>query len=242
MKTHIVAIIPARWQSSRFPGKPLARIAGKPMLQRVFEQCRKARRLDATLVATDDRRIFDAAREFGAPVVMTRSTHPSGTDRIAEAARRISADIILNVQADEPLISPRAIDKLAGALSEGDAPMATLATPIRDGRAWRDPNVVKVVVNRYGFALYFSRSMIPYPRDTRARPKLLKHLGIYAYRREFLLRWPRLGVTPLERVERLEQLRALEHGVPLLVLETSWDSVAVDTPGDLRRVEARLRQ
>ncbi len=243
MKPSAIVIIPARWKSTRFPGKPLAVIAGKPMLQRVIEQCRKARRITEVFVATDDARIFAAARQFGARAVITRADHRSGTDRIAEVARKLRANIFVNVQGDEPLISPRAIDSLAESLARDHATlMATLACAIRESSEQTNPNVVKVVVDRARNALYFSRSMIPFARDAGSSDKIryLKHLGIYAYRRSFLLRWPRLKPTPLEQAEKLEQLRALENGVAIRVLETKWNSVGVDVPGDIPRVEALL--
>ena len=214
------------------------------MLQRVVEQCRKARLIDEVFVATDHDRVFEAARRFGACPLMTSRDHISGTDRVAEAARKIQTTIIVNVQGDEPLISPRAIDALALALaSDPRIQIATLACRLSDAADWDNPNVVKVVVNRFGQALYFSRCMIPYVREKKAmsKTKFLKHLGIYAYRRKFLLRWPRLSPTPLEYAEKLEQLRVLEYRIPIQVIETRWNSVGVDVPADLDLVEARLK-
>ncbi len=235
-----VGVIPARYRASRFPGKPLAMIAGAPMIQRVWQGARGAKSLDRLIVATDDARIADVCRGFGAEVALTRADHPSGTDRIAEVAGQLDCDAVVNVQGDEPLIEGFVIDAVVAALAEDpDLPIATLVHAAEPG-ALADPNRVKVVLDRRGRALYFSRSAIPYPRE--GEPRCLQHVGIYAYRREFLLRFPALAPTPAERAEGLEQLRALEHGfaVRCAAIE-GWTSAAVDVPADVAIVEARLR-
>jgi len=234
-----VAIIPARHASTRFPGKPLAEIAGIPMLQRVFERTREAKRLQAVLVATDHEGIAEACADFGAPVVMTRSDHPTGTDRLAEAARDLDCDVIVNVQGDEPLIEGFVIDAAVEALIEDDeTPMSTVVHAL-EGEARDDPNRVKVVLDREGYALYFSRSAIPHARS--GNPACWQHVGLYAYRRPFLLEFVDLPRTPAEQAEELEQLRALEHGhrIRVAVIE-GWRSVPVDVPADIASVEARL--
>ncbi len=234
-----LAVIPARWASSRFPGKPLEQIAGKPLVQHVWERCQECSRLDAVVIATDDERILAAAQAFGADARMTRSDHPSGTDRIAEIASFFpDHDCILNVQGDEPLIRPELIDQLAQTLKDHpDLPMVTAANPIEDEALLDDPNVVKAVLAGNGDALYFSRSRIPFPR-TRGVPGLqtLRHKGIYGYRREFLLRFVSWPPGILEQTEGLEQLRALENGARIRVLLTTDDSPGVDTPEQARIV------
>lgn len=243
----IIGVIPARYASSRFPGKPLALIAGKPLLQRVIEQCQKAPSLAEVVVATDDPRIAQLAERFCA-VEMTSPDHPSGTDRIAEAAARRPCDGIVNIQGDEPLIDPTVVDQVARALDLND--MATAAVPIRDPEQLNNPNVVKLVVNSAGRALYFSRRTIPYLRDAATESAseqlaafpFLKHLGIYGYRREILQRLVRFPVSLLEQAERLEQLRALENGIQIAVVQVEYDSVGVDVPEDVQRVEQILKQ
>ena len=239
----IVGIVPARYASTRFPGKALARIAGKPLIQHVVEQCQKAKSLSEVIVATDDSRIAEVAKKF-CRVEMTRPEHPSGTDRIAEAAARCTCDAVVNIQGDEPLIDPAVIDAVAGALAQNE--MATAATPIKNPSEYDNPNVVKVVVNQAGRALYFSRRTIPYLREA-ASPEgvrgqlaafpFLKHLGIYGYLRETLLRLVKFPVSPLENAEKLEQLRALENGIPMAVVIVAYDSVGVDVPEDVAKVE-----
>jgi 3-deoxy-manno-octulosonate cytidylyltransferase (CMP-KDO synthetase) len=234
--TRILGVIPARFASSRFPGKPLAIIAGKPMLQHVFERASQARYLSRLVIATDDERIRDAARSFGAPVQMTRSDHASGTDRAAEVASADQAEVIVNIQGDEPLIDPAAIDAAALALLEDpELPMATLKKRISDPEDVTNPNVVKVVTDRWDNAIYFSRSPIPYVRAGSPAAHS-KHIGLYVYRRDFLLQYSDLPVGPLEQAERLEQLRALENGYRIRVAETEYDSLGVDTPEDLEKV------
>ena len=242
----ILGIIPARYASTRFPGKPLALIAGKPLIERVVERCRQAKTLAEVIVATDDARIAEVASRF-CRVEMTAEAHPSGSDRIAEVAARNVCDAVVNIQGDEPLIDPTVIDAVARALA-GEA-MSTAATLIRDPAEYDNPNVVKVVVNRAGRALYFSRRTIPYLREAArgsvseqlAAFPFLKHLGIYGYRRETLLRLVQFPVSPLEAAEKLEQLRALENGVAIAVETVSYDSVGVDVPADVGRVERCLQ-
>jgi 3-deoxy-manno-octulosonate cytidylyltransferase (CMP-KDO synthetase) len=241
----ILGLIPARYGSTRFPGKPLALIAGKPLLQRVVERCQQARSLAEVIVATDDERIREAAARF-CRVEMTSPDHPSGSDRIAEVAARCECDAIVNIQGDEPLMDPAAIDAVAGALARAE--ISTAAAPIRNPEELDSPNVVKVVVNTAGMALYFSRRTIPYLREAASRSvseqmaafPFLKHLGIYGYRREALLRLVKYPVSPLEAAEKLEQLRALENGIPIAVVRVEYDSVGVDVPGDVQKVEALL--
>jgi len=241
----IFGIIPARFGSSRFPGKPLALIAGKTLIQHVVEQCQKAVLLREVIVATDDTRIFDVAQGF-CRAEMTGPDHPSGTDRIAEVAQHCRCDAIINIQGDEPLIDPRVIDAVAGALANEE--MSTAATVIENETEWGNPNVVKVVVNAAGRALYFSRRTIPYVRDastsaaSMAAFPFLKHLGIYGYRRQTLLRLVKLPVSPLEEAEKLEQLRALENGISIAVVKVNYDSVGVDVPADVKRVELMLKK
>src|SRR6516162_7619763 len=241
----IIGIIPARYASTRFPGKPLALIAGKPLIQRVVEQCRQAKSLSEVIVATDDERIRAAAEKF-CRVEMTRADHPSGSDRIAEVAERLSCDAVVNIQGDEPLIDPKVVDAVAGALVNNT--MSTAATTIKNPAEYDNPNVVKVVVNAGGHALYFSRRTIPYLREAANRPvperlaafPFLKHLGIYGFRRETLLRLVRFPVSPLENAEKLEQLRALDNGIGIAVVKVDYDSVGVDVPEDVKRVETIL--
>jgi 3-deoxy-manno-octulosonate cytidylyltransferase (CMP-KDO synthetase) len=249
----VIGIIPARFAASRFPGKPLALIAGKPLIEHVIERCRKAATLQEVVVATDDSRIAEAAKRF-CRVEMTSPDHPSGTDRIAEVARRIEADAFINIQGDEPLIDPAVIDAVARELDTPsptirEREMSTAATRIKEPSEYESPNVVKVVVNSAGRALYFSRRTIPYLRDAAsgsvagqlAAFPFLKHLGIYGYRRETLLRLVKFPVSPLERAEKLEQLRALENGIEIAVATVEYDSIGVDTPEDARRVERILQ-
>ena len=241
----ILGIIPARFASTRFPGKPLHLIAGKPLIQHVVERCQGARSLAEIIVATDDARIAEVARKF-CRVEMTAENHPSGTDRIAEVIGRCPCNAAVNIQGDEPLIDPVVIDSVAQALI--GTPMSTAATPIRDVSDYDNPNVVKVVVNASGRALYFSRRTIPFVRDAASRPvaeqlaafPFLKHLGIYGYRRETLLSLVKFPVSPLEAAENLEQLRALENGIDIAVVRVDYESIGVDVPEDVARVEKLL--
>ena len=242
----IIGIIPARYASTRFPGKPLALIAGKPLIQRVVERCQTANSLAEIVVATDDLRIAEIARKF-CRVEMTREDHPSGSDRIAEVALRNNCDAVVNIQGDEPLIDPAVINAVADALVRDE--MSTAATLIRNPGEYDNPNVVKVVVNAAGRALYFSRRTIPYLREAASRSAneqlaafpFLKHLGIYGYRRETLLRLVKFPMSPLEQAEKLEQLRALENGIQIAVVKVDYDSVGVDVPEDVKRVEDILK-
>lgn len=238
----VVGLIPARYASKRFPGKALADLWGKPLIQHVVERASQARGLSEVVVATDDVRIAGAVRAFGGTARMTAARHPSGTDRIAEVARDLACDLVVNIQGDEPLVDPADIDAaVAPLLADPAILMGTLACPLPLEQAV-DPNAVKVVVGTNGFALYFSRSPIPYLRDGHgggASPYLL-HIGLYVYRREVLLRLASLPPTPLEERERLEQLRALEHGIAIRVALTDHPSLGVDTPEDLERVRQML--
>ena len=239
-----VGIIPARFASSRFPGKPLAAIAGVPMLQRVYEGARGAKRLRDVLVATDDPRIADACRDFGAQALLTRPDHPTGSDRLAEASRGLADEIVVNVQGDEPLIAPAMIRACAELLAaRPQCAMATVAHAIDDDAEFANPNVVKLVTDAQGLALYFSRAPIPWWRDApgggaRIKPgAVLRHVGLYAYRAGFLRRFPTLAVSPLEQIEALEQLRVLWHGERIAVhVSDERPGPGVDTPEDLERV------
>jgi len=243
----IVGVIPARYASTRFPGKPLALIRGKSLIQRVVERCQAATSLSEIIVATDDTRIYEVASQF-CNVEMTSQDHPSGSDRIAEVASRSDCDAVVNIQGDEPLIDPGVVDAVAAALAHEE--MSTAATRISELDEADNPNVVKVVVNAAGRALYFSRHRVPYLREAASRSvseqlaafPFLKHLGIYGYRRETLLRLVQFPVSSLETAEKLEQLRALENGIQIAVVQVDYDSVGVDVPSDVARVEALLAQ
>lgn len=238
---HIVGLIPSRWGSSRFPGKPLHSIAGKPLVQHVWERVCRCSRLNDIAIATDDQRIFDTAIAFGAKAIMTSPNHPSGSDRLAEAVRSFpSATHVVNIQGDEPLIDPSLIDKLADTLvSDSSLSMATVACPISTQEDLDNPNIVKVVLATNGDAMYFSRSVIPYARNSRVT-SALRHLGIYAYRRDFLENYVSWEPTPMEQTESLEQLRALENGAKIRVILTDHVSVGVDTPEQAAQVEQIL--
>ena len=229
----VVAIIPARYASTRFPGKLLAKQTGKYLVQHVYEQVRRVSLIDNVLIATDDERIGKACDQFGAKWRMTRTDHQSGTDRIAEVAAELDAEIIVNVQGDEPEIEPGNIDCLIELLHNNkQADMATLASVFGPDEDVDNPNVVKVVTNRQGYALYFSRWAIPYKRDKdNERPVYKKHIGIYAYRKEVLLKLSKLETSPMESAEKLEQLRALENGMTIAVAEVEHSAVGIDTPG-----------
>ena len=239
----ILGVIPARFASSRYPGKALAKVDSRTMLEHVHERVSMARYLTSIVIATDDERIQQEARRFGARVSMTRPDHLSGTDRVAEVASAFEDyDLIVNIQGDEPLIDPNAIDAAVLPLLEEPAiPMGTLKKRIEDPREISDPNVVKVVTDRFENAIYFSRASIPYAREPEAGISFYKHLGLYVYRRNFLLRYSDMPVGPLERTEKLEQLRALENGFQIRVVETDYESIGVDTPDDMERVRALIR-
>jgi 3-deoxy-manno-octulosonate cytidylyltransferase (CMP-KDO synthetase) len=238
----ILGVIPARYASSRFPGKSLARLDSRTMLEHVYERVSMARYLSSVVIATDDERIRDEARRFGARVRMTREDHLSGTDRVAEVASAFpEAELVVNIQGDEPLIDPGAIDAaLLPLLDDPAIPMGTLKKRIEDPREISDPNVVKIVTDHFGDAIYFSRSAIPYTRES-GDHACFKHTGLYVYRREFLLGYSELPVGPLEKAEKLEQLRALENGFTIRVVVTDYESMGVDTPADLERVQMLLR-
>jgi 3-deoxy-manno-octulosonate cytidylyltransferase (CMP-KDO synthetase) len=230
-----VAIIPARYSSTRFPGKPIVPIEGKPLIEHVYRQVQQARHVDRIIVATDDERIRQAVDRFGGAAVMTRNDHTSGTDRLAEAANDLDPDtLIVNVQGDEPMIEPGVIDQAITAAQRRDADIVTVMTRLGQTNA-DDPNRVKVVVDRNGNALYFSRSRIP------SRGTSFLHIGLYAYRVRFLKLFTKLDPTPLEQAERLEQLRALEHGFRIRVVEVESKSWGIDTPEDLERYLAIIR-
>jgi len=241
----IVVVIPSRFAATRLPGKPLVNLAGKPMVQRVYEQAKLAQTVHRVLVATDDQRIFDSVQAFGGEVRMTRSDHRTGTERIAEVAAHVPGDVFVNVQGDEPLIDPVAIDTAVAALLEDPpAQIATVATPIRHVPDIMDPNIVKTVLDFDSNALYFSRAPIPWVRDTQQRVhvKYWKHLGLYAFQREALLEYSTFPQGELEKIEQLEQLRWLENGWKIRVAEVEHDAVSVDVPEDIARVEKLLQK
>ena len=249
----IIAVIPARWASTRFPGKPLALLCGRPMIEYVYRRASRSALVDSVCVATDDERIADAVRGFGGNVKMTRGDHASGTDRVAEVASGEDADVVVNIQGDEPLIHPDDIDAgIRPLVDESGLGMSTLAVAFDSPEEFLDPNAVKVTRSENGNALYFSRAPIPYSRDVLSgegkayekilenwkdiSPKPLKHLGFYAYKKESLLRFAGLRPSPLEKLERLEQLRALEDGLAIRVVEINRDAVGVDLPEDRERL------
>ena len=241
----IITVIPARYQSQRFKGKPLALIAGKPMIQHVFQKAKSCPEVDEIYVATDDKRIYECVHGFGGTAIMTNENHQSGTDRIAEAIESINLadqDIVVNIQGDQPIFHPSMLSDLIQALIKNPTiPMSTLMHKIRDDKELHDTNKVKVVVDINGCALYFSRSPIPFYRDEKSNKTFhYKHLGMYAYRKEFLLAFTKLSYGLLEHAEKLEQLRVLEHGFKIKVVETIFNSIEVDTPEDIKRVEQNL--
>lgn len=237
---NILGIIPARYASSRFPGKVLADIRGKTMVERVFLQACRAKHLTEVLIATDDERVFDAAQRFGAPVVMTRPEHPSGTDRCYEALQNQpkSYDFVVNIQGDEPFIRPEQIDLLTATLTSREVEIATLVHTLDDEKSYNNPNVVKVVLSQRQEAMYFSRSPIPYRRNTSVATPLYRHIGLYAYRTDILQSLTALSPSVLEQIEGLEQLRWLENGYRIRVAHTPFGSQGVDTPEDLARLLA----
>ncbi len=240
----VVVIIPARYASTRLPGKPLVSLAGKPMIQRVYEQARLAARVDSVLVATDDERIVKAVEKFGGEARMTRSNHRTGTERVAEVAAHEEGEVFVNVQGDEPLLNPASVDAaVASLLEEPAAAISTLATSIKIPAEIMDPNVVKTVLDFDGNALYFSRAPIPWVRDAASKMQVrhLKHLGLYVFQRDALLEYPTLPQGELERIEQLEQLRWLENGWKIRVAEVEHDAVSVDVPEDVARVEKLLK-
>jgi 3-deoxy-manno-octulosonate cytidylyltransferase (CMP-KDO synthetase) len=244
MAADIVGVIPARFSSTRLPGKALVEIEGVPMVVRVWRQTARARAISRLVVATDDERIARAVVAAGGEAIMTSPAHQSGTDRIAEVAAKVPAAIYLNVQGDLPFIDPADLDALAAPMrADGDIAMATLATPIVDAHEWHNPNVVKVVCDARGDALYFSRAPIPWPREGGAPPvQARRHIGVYAYRRDFLLRFADLEPGMLEALEKLEQLRALERGFRIRVVASVAPSLEVDTAEDLTRAREHARR
>ena len=248
MSERIIAVIPSRWASSRFPGKPLAIIAGKPMIQWVYERTAKATKISDTIVATDDERIVVAVKSFGGKVVMTPSSLPSGTDRVARVAADMDVDAVINVQGDEPLIDPEAVDLLVDTLLLDDAPMATLAAKITDPDEMKNYNSARVVFDVNFNALYFCRQPLPFVRDIKESREWIKHfsyydhIGIYAYRKEFLMNYSSLPYSALEQAEKLEQLRALENGYKIKVGVGDFHPICVDIPEDVARVEKRIKE
>jgi 3-deoxy-manno-octulosonate cytidylyltransferase (CMP-KDO synthetase) len=240
---NVIVVIPARYGSTRLPGKPLVSLAGKSMIQRVYDRAKLAQHVNRIIVATDDDRIVKAVQEFGGEARMTRPDHRTGTERVAEVAAHESGDIFVNVQGDEPLLDPAAVDTAVGALlEEPQVTIATVATPIKVPADIMDPNVCKVVLDFDENALYFSRAPIPWVRDTagHVQARHLKHLGLYVFRREALLEYPTLPQGELERIEQLEQLRWIENGWKIRVAEVEHDAVSVDVPDDVARVEKLL--
>jgi len=242
---NVVVVIPARYGSTRLPGKPLVALAGKPMIQRVYERVKLARQVDRVIVATDDERIRKAVEDFGGEARMTRTDHRTGTERVAEVAAHEAGKVFVNVQGDEPLLDPVAVDTaVSSLLEEPGAAIATVVTPIKAPADIMDPNVVKTVLDFDGNALYFSRAPIPWVRDTSSKilVRHLKHLGLYVFQREALLEYPTLPQGELERIEQLEQLRWLENGWRIRVAEVQHDAVSVDVPEDVARVEKLLQK
>lgn len=244
MKQNVVIIIPARYASTRLPGKPLVNINGKPLIQMVYERASGIKKASEIIIATDDRRIEQAVKGFAARVVMTPSNLRSGSERVGFVAKTIDADIVMNLQGDEPLIPTEAVDEAIRILqNDAQLNVSTLACPLTTADEWRNPSVVKVLVNSQMDAIYFSRSAIPFFRDSDFRPvaQLLKHIGVYIYRKEFLMRLLDWDETPLERVEKLEQLRILEHGQKIRVIKSEKNSFGVDTPEDVAYIEKLIK-
>jgi 3-deoxy-manno-octulosonate cytidylyltransferase (CMP-KDO synthetase) len=238
----VAAVIPARIGSSRFPGKPLALICGKPMIQHVYENATACSLIERVVVAADDPAVQQAVQAFGGEVAMTSSDHQTGTDRVAEVAQTLDAGIIVNIQGDEPLLPPDAIaDAIRPLLQDERIVMSTLKTALRPEDDPRDPNIVKVTTDAHGLALYFSRAPIPFQRDDGPCSQMYRHIGLYVFRRNFLFDYTKLPQTPLELAESLEQLRALEHGYSIFVSETRYYPLGVDAPSDIERAEASLR-
>jgi 3-deoxy-manno-octulosonate cytidylyltransferase (CMP-KDO synthetase) len=242
-KKDVIGVIPARYSSTRLEGKPLVDICGKPMIQHVWERAKQALLLDDLIIACDDDRIAERCREFGAKVAMTAKAHICGSDRISEVVNPLDVKFVLNIQGDEPLIHPSMIDAVASALINGTGIyMATLMTRIKDPADITDPHVVKVIVDRNNFALYFSRAPIPFraANSDIKEPAYFKHIGLYGYTKDFLFTFKKMAVSSLEKIEKLEQLRVLEEGYKIKVLETKYDTLGVDTPEDLEKVRQFL--
>ncbi len=241
----VIGVIPARYSSTRFEAKVLADIMGKPMLQHVWELAKQAMVLDDLIIACDDERVAAAAKEFGAKVIFTAKGHLSGSDRICEVINPLDVKVVVNIQADEPLIHPVMIDTVARILLDDNSiSMATLMKKIEDPKEINDPNVVKVVVDKDNFALYFSRAPIPYKAQNSEikSPVYYKHIGLYGYSKDFLFTYKKLPVADLEKIERLEQLRVLKEGYRIKVLETKYDTIGVDTPEDLEKVKEYIKR
>jgi len=238
-KNNVIGVIPARYKSTRLPGKPLLSIGGKPMIQRVYEQSKKSKYINEVIVATDDKRIFDCVTGFGGKAVMTSSKHKSGTDRICEAVKNINAEIVVNIQGDEPFIDYKNIDKaIEPLIKDRKLNVSTLAIKITDKKEINDPNKVKVVFDNNGYAMYFSRSAIPFNRDGE-KADYYKHIGLYVYRKNFLLRYGKLKQTGNEKAEKLEQLRISGHGEKIKVVLTNKDSISIDTRDDYSKIKNR---
>jgi 3-deoxy-manno-octulosonate cytidylyltransferase (CMP-KDO synthetase) len=240
----VVVVIPARYGATRLPGKPLVLLAGKPMIRRVYERAKLAQRVDQVIVATDDERILKVVEGFGGEARMTRTDHRTGTERVGEVAAHVAGDVFVNVQGDEPLLDPAAVDMaVSSLLEEPQASISTVATPVKTPGDIMDPNVVKTVLDFDGNALYFSRAPIPWVRDTgnKIQVRHLKHLGLYVFQREALLEYPTLPQGELERIEQLAQLRWMENGWKIRVAEVEHDAVSVDVPEDVARVEKLLQ-
>lgn len=237
----VVGIIPARFESTRFPGKPLAKILNKPMIQWVYEGAKKSKSLEAIIVATDSQQIYNQVKDFGGEVVLTSKQHLSGTSRVAEVAAQLDVEVVVNIQGDEPLISPLAIDDAVKPLLENPTIyMSTLKCKITNEDELHNPNVVKVVTSKDGFALYFSRALIPFVSPPYTS-YIYKHIGLYVYRKDFLLKLVELPPTKLEQIEKLEQLRVLENGYKIKVIKTDYASIGIDTPQDLEKVSKIVR-
>lgn len=236
----VIGIIPVRFKSKRFPGKPLADISGKPMVQHVYERAKKSKILDDLIIATDDKRIFEKCKEFKAKVVLT-GEHPTGTDRIAEVVKKFkNAEIVVNIQGDEPVIDPEIIDNAVEPLiKDKKILVSTLVHKIEDENELENPNIVKVVLNKDNFALYFSRSVIPYYKNI--KKIFYKHIGLYVYRKDFLLKFVKMPQSILEKAEELEQLRILENGYKIKAVLTNYSSIPVDVPKDIKKVEKFLK-
>lgn len=239
----VIVVIPARYKSTRFPGKPLAEIQGKPLIYWVYNQAKKIQNVDDVFIATDDERIKETVENFGGKSVMTSERHATGTDRIAEAVEKMDADIIVNIQGDEPLFNSQSVEKAVNVLlndKDQNISMTTLMTKIQNKEQYDDPNTVKVVTDKSGFALYFSRSLIPFPREKEIT-NVYKHIGIYGYRKNFLLKYTSMEQTPLEKTESLEQLRIIENGYKIKLIETKRESLSIDTPEDLELLKKQFK-
>ena len=239
-KQKVTGVIPARYESKRLPGKPLVLVNGKPLIQRVFERAKKSKSLDELMVVTDDQRIFDLVKNFGGKVKLSSKSHPTGTDRVAEAVYDLDSDIVVNIQCDEPFLNPKMIDDLVLPLKrDKEINMTTLAKRMNNNQNIENPNLVKVILDREDFAIYFSRFPIPYSNDNYARH--YEHIGIYAFRKSFLMKLTSLPQTPLEKSERLEQLRVLEHGYKIKVVLTRHRAFSINTLEDLKQIDRMLK-